>query len=261
MTNIGNLRFQNSQLFMLKPVGGNNTNIMDKNKLSFRVRTCKLFERPLFIILAIIIVVILTIFTGGLGYIFGITIALITFWAKRWDWSYFGLSKPNWIKSIIIGILYAIGIFVLVDVIMQPIFEHLFGEIDLQAFNGLKGNFINYIIFILFMWIVAGFGEEFLFRGYIVKRLAIIFGDTNNSWFIAVTITAVIFGLAHIYQGTSGVITTGIIGFIMGMIFFRHRKNLSIAMFTHGFYDMIGITLLYFGEERTITEFIKALIF
>jgi membrane protease YdiL (CAAX protease family) len=234
---------------------------MDKNKLNFRDRTSKLFEKPLFIILAIITVVILTTLTGGgHGFIFGITIALITFWAKRWDWSYFGLSKPNWIKSIISGMLYSIGIFVLVDIIIQPIFEHLFGEINLQAFDGIKGNFISYLIFILFMWIVAGFGEEFLFRGYIVKRLAIIFGDTNKSWIIAVTITAIIFGLGHIYQGTSGVLTTGIIGFIMGMIFFRHRQNLSIAMFTHGFYDMIGITLLYFGEERTITEFIKGLL-
>jgi len=233
---------------------------MDKNKLNFRDRTSKLFEKPLFIILAIITVVILTTLTGGHGSIFGITIALITLWAKRWDWSYFGLSNPNWIKSIISGMLYSIGIFVLVDIIIQPIFEHLFGEINLQAFDGIKGNFISYLIFILFMWIVAGFGEEFLFRGYIVKRLAIIFGDTNKSWIIAVTITAIIFGLAHIYQGTSGVIITGIIGFIMGMIFFRHRQNLSIAMFTHGFYDMIGITLLYFGEERTITEFIKGLL-
>jgi len=233
---------------------------MDKIKLNFRDRTSKLFEKPLFIILAIITVVILTTLTGGHGFIFGITIALITLWAKRWDWSYFGLSNPNWIKSIISGMLYSIGIFVLVDIIIQPIFEHLFGEINLQAFDGIKGNFISYLIFILFMWIVAGFGEEFLFRGYIVKRLAIIFGDTNKSWIISVTITAIIFGLAHIYQGTSGVIITGIIGFIMGMIFFRHRQNLSIAMFTHGFYDMIGITLLYFGEERTITEFIKGLL-
>ncbi|MBE9469294.1 MAG: CPBP family intramembrane metalloprotease [Bacteroidetes bacterium] len=233
---------------------------MNKNKSNFRDRIGMLFERPLFIILAIIIVVILTIFTGGLGYFFGITIALITFWAKRWDWNYFGLSKPNWGKSIIRGILYAIGIFLIVDVIIQPILENLLGEIDLQSFDGIKGNFINYIILSLFMWIVAGFGEEFLFRGYIVKRLAIIFGDTNYSWFMSVIITSIIFGLAHIYQGTSGVITTGIIGFIMGMIFFRHRKNLSIAMFTHGFYDMIGITLLYFGEERAITEFISGLI-
>ncbi len=192
---------------------------MDKSELSFRDRTGKLSERPLFIILAIIMVVILTIFTGGLGYIFGIAIALITFWAKRWDWNYFGLSNPNWTKSIISGILYAIGIFVFVDIMLQPVFEHLFGEIDLQALDGIKGNFISYIIFILFMWVVAGFGEEFLFRGYIVKRLAIIFGNTNNSWIIAVSITAVIFGLAHIYQGPSGVITTGIIGFIIGMIF------------------------------------------
>ncbi|SDC65306.1 CPBP family intramembrane glutamic endopeptidase [Williamwhitmania taraxaci] len=233
---------------------------MTTNKSSFRDRTCLLFEKPLFILSAITLVVILTIFTGGLGFFFGITIALITFWAKRWDWHYFGLSKPSWTKSIISGILYAIGIFLLVDVLIQPILEHLFGEIDLQSFSGVKGNLISYVTLILFMWIIAGFGEEFLFRGYIVKRLAIIFGDTNYSWLMSATITAIIFGLAHIYQGTSGVITTGIIGFIMGMIFLRHRQNLSIAMFTHGFYDMIGITLLYLGEERSITEFISKLI-
>jgi len=233
---------------------------MNNIKLSFRDKIGKLFGRPIFIISVITLVFILTLFTGGVGYIFGMVIVLITFWAKRWDWIYFGLSKPKWTKSIINGILYAIGIFVLVDILFQPIIEHLFGEIDLQNFDGIRGNFINYIIFVLFMWIIAGIGEEILYRGYIVKRIAIICGDSNKSWLFAVAITAVLFGLAHIYQGISGVITTGIIGLIMGMIFFKHRKNLFIAMLTHGFYDMIGITLIYLDKERIITEFVNNLI-
>jgi membrane protease YdiL (CAAX protease family) len=233
---------------------------MENSKLKFRDKTGKLFGNAIFILLVIVVITLLTIYTGGGGYLFGIFIALITFWSKRWNWSYFGLSQPNWKKSITKGIMYAIGIFILFDIVLQPFFELIFGEIDLQNFEDLKGNLINYVLFIVFMWIVAGFGEEFLFRGYILKRLSVIFGDTNNAWWLAILISSIIFGLAHFYQGVTGVLTTGLIGFIFGIIFFKNKQNLTVAMFTHGFYDMIGITLIYLNEERTIIEFMKGLI-
>jgi len=233
---------------------------MEDKKAKLRDQIGNFITRPIIIITTIVAIAILSYKTGALGYFLGIFMAFITFWAKHWDWNYFGISKPNWIKSMGYGLLYAVAIYIGIDIMIQPFFEIYFGEIDLTSLNGIRGDFLSYLIFIIFMWIVAAIGEEFLYRGYIQKRLAVLLGATNKAWFLAIILTSVMFGFAHLYQGTSGVITTGIISLIFGFIFYRNQNNLTLAMFTHGFYDVIGITLIYLNQERTIVEFVKELI-
>ena len=41
------------------------------------------------------------------------------------------------------------------------------------------------------------------------------------------------------------------------MIFYYNRTNLVLLMLTHGFYDVIGITLIYLNKDRVITEILK----
>ena len=91
-----------------------------------------------------------------------------------------------------------------------------------------------------------------------MKRLAILLGDNNRSWFVSAIIIAALFGIAHTYQGLSGVLATGIIGFCFGLIFMRNRQNLLLLVLIHGIYDMIGLTLLYLGKERLITDFMQS---
>ena len=91
-----------------------------------------------------------------------------------------------------------------------------------------------------------------------MKQLAKVLGNTNRAWMISAIIISILFGLAHLYQGLSGVITTGLIGFLMSLVFYKNRKNLILAMLVHGFYDMIGITLIFFSKERIIVDWIQA---
>jgi len=205
----------------------------------------------------IILTILISSVPGGPGYFFGLTIAFLVLWGSKFNWLTFGIGKIDWIKTILKAILIAISIFVLVDVFIQPFIEIYLGAIDLSSFDGIRGNVANYLIFVIFMWIVAGFGEEFLYRGFFMKQLAKVLGNTNKAWLISAIIISILFGLAHLYQGLSGVITTGLIGFLMSLVFYNNRKNLILAMLVHGFYDMIGITLIFLNKERTIVDWIQ----
>jgi membrane protease YdiL (CAAX protease family) len=200
------------------------------------------------------------IFAGQTGTLLFYIVVFITLWSKKWDWKYFGLTKPDWLKTIYKGLFYAIGIFIINDFIIQPIIEFYFGEIDLTEVSGIEGNLLNYIIFILLGWILGGFCEEIIFRGYVLQRLSIILGDKKITWFLSAFLSSIVFGFAHEYQGISGIIVTAVIAFIFCLIFISNKKNLIVLMLTHGIYNMIVITLIYLGKARMITEWVHGLL-
>ena len=232
---------------------------MEKTKLTFREKTEKFVTKPYFIV-TLISVSFLLFFAGQPGTpLFYITI-LITLWAKRWDWKYFGMTRPNWPKTIIKAFLFSICLFILSDFLITPLLELYFGKVDLSEASHLVGNLSNYVLYLLLGWIFGGFCEEIIFRGYVIKRLAIIFGDTNKTWLLSAIIASIGFGFMHYYQGPSGIITAGIIGFMVGLIFIYNRNNLMLLVLTHGIYNMIAITLIYLGKARMITDWVHEFI-
>ena len=110
------------------------------------------------------------------------------------------------------------------------------------------------------MWLFAAFGEEFLFSGYYMKHLAEFMGDTDKTWFISAIILSVYFGVSHNYQGISGMIAVGLASTIFFLIFFKNRTNLALLVFVHGFYDTIGLTLIYLEKDRIFYEWALNLI-
>lgn len=221
-----------------------------------RKRIYSLLMKPYVIILIILLTASLQLVNGNYSYFFGIFIALIALWSGKFNWSEFGINKLIWKDTIIKALIYATFIFILIGFFVEPLVEIYFGPVDLSSFDYLRGNLLNYLIFILIMWIFAAFGEEFLYRGFFMKRFAVILGDTNKAWMISAIVISIVFGFAHYYQGVSGMLTTGLIGFCFSLIFYKNKDNLTMAMLTHGFYDMIGITLIYINKDRVITDWI-----
>ena len=81
-------------------------------------------------------------------------------------------------------------------------------------------------------------------------------GSGTAATWLAVLAAAVPFGIAHIYQGVTGMIATGLIGFVLGAVYVYHRFNIWYAIFTHGFVDMVGITALYLDIDRDISRWL-----
>ncbi len=207
-----------------------------------------------------IIAPILSIADRNYGYFFGLFIALFLLWKSGWNWAKFGFGKKIGLSTIIKGLLLAILIFVIIDICIQPFLEIYFGEIDLSSIEEIRGDFVSFFILFLIMWVFAAFGEEFLFSGYYMKHLAEFMGNTNKTWFVSAIILSIYFGVSHNYQGTSGMIAVGLASSIYFFTFYRNRANLALLVFTHGFYDTIGLTLIFLNKDRTFYDWALKLI-
>jgi len=216
---------------------------------------------PFTIISVISLCFTISIFTGNIGTILGFTVVIFTLWAIKWDWSYFGIQRNSFLRTLLKASLYTFLIILVNDVLFQPAIELFLGETDLTAMDWIKGNVLNYLLFLLIMWVFAAFGEEFLYRGYMTKGLARIFGNSKPAWAAAIIISSIVFGFAHLYQGTSGLVTTGFVAIIFGVIFYKNQKNLWVGILTHGIYDVFGITLIFLDKERIITNWAQEYIF
>ncbi|HMC00384.1 MAG TPA: CPBP family intramembrane glutamic endopeptidase [Flavobacteriaceae bacterium] len=87
-----------------------------------------------------------------------------------------------------------------------------------------------------------------------------LLGDNKSTMWIAVTFSSLLFGLGHEYQGASGMISTGVVSLILDAIFIKNKNLLWFTILTHGFYDVIGITLIYFSLEQDVYNILKNLI-
>lgn len=207
----------------------------------------------------IIVFVALTLWMNNVAYFFGIAYVLLLMWSKRWEWSALGIIRPdNWKAVWSQAIFFSIGLFLVGDLLITPIIEHLTKEnINVSALNGIRGNLVNYLVFIAFMWVVAAFGEEFIYRGFLIHRVGQLFGGGKVAPWIAAIMAAILFGLAHRYQGISGMITTGLFGFAFGILFIKSRYRLWLTILTHGLYDVIGITLIYLNKDQEVYSLLR----
>jgi len=167
-----------------------------------------------------------------------------------------GLGRPtSWSRALLLGLFYALVIFLLFRVGLEPILENLTGtERDLSRFDYLKGNTGALANTIFMLWLTAAFFEEVLFRGFLITNIEQILGNRKGSWIAGLLISSFIFALVHGYQGISGVILTGIAAIFFGLIFLFHGRNLWIPIIAHGLTDTSAAVLVYFDIYDSITS-------
>ena len=83
--------------------------------------------------------------------------------------------------------------------------------------------------------LVAGWGEEIAYRGYVPAALLLVVADP---W-LAMGIAAVAFGGLHAYQGGVGVVRTAIMGFLLGVPVVVTGSILP-GMLAHALVDLIA---------------------
>jgi membrane protease YdiL (CAAX protease family) len=233
---------------------------MQEAKGSFKGQVETLTRKSIFTVAVIIVGLLLSMFAGQLGTLLFYVVVLITLWATKWDWKSFGITRPDWRKTIGRAFLLAIGIFILNDFFIQPLIEFYFGKVDLSEVSAMEGNLLNYLFFILLGWVLGGFCEEIIYRGYILKRLAKMLGDTKKAWLLSAVMASIVFGFGHSYQGASGIVATAVIALLFGLIFSFNRNNLFLLVLIHGIYNMIAITLIYLGRARMIIDWVQGFI-
>jgi hypothetical protein len=89
------------------------------------------------------------------------------------------------------------------------------------------------------VWIVSAFGEELLFRGYLMDRILRALPAGKKGSPLAVLLCAVLYGLAHLPQGGRVVVLTGAAGIAYGAMYFGSGRSLWVTVFAHGILDTL----------------------
>ncbi len=98
----------------------------------------------------------------------------------------------------------------------------------------------------LVTWVLFGFGEEFVFRGFILNRLLALTGESGRGLVLASVLQAIWFGAGHASQGLSGMVITGAVGFMLALAFLtKMKRNLWPLVIAHASIDSVALTLAW----------------
>jgi len=221
----------------------------------FRKKTAAFFEQHqwiTFIELSVAVFISISIEFGWINQylIFAVFLyAWLSLWIRGKGWSNFGIKKPeSWKNTLLLAVMGGIVFQALSLYLIEPILGKLTGDIpDVSIFRPLVGNVQQLIVWLVISWTFAAFLEEMIYRGYFMHRFADLFKRTNTGWVFGLILANVLFGFGHMYQGTSGMIATGISGLVFAGLFFTSKKNLWAAIIAHGIYDTVGFLMIFFG--------------
>jgi uncharacterized protein len=164
-------------------------------------------------------------------------------------WQSVGLVRPpNWLRIVLIGIGLGILNQVLSEYATVPLVQHFMGQTpNLEEFKPLIGNLKRALISLVVVWTFAAFGEEMVYRGYLLRRAADVGKRSNLAYWLGLTYISLLFGVGHYYQGPAGVIDTAMSSVIFGSAYLLCGRNLWVAILGHGFSNTIAIGLVYFN--------------
>lgn len=222
----------------------------------FRARTSSFFlgSKP---IAAVELLLATLILVGGLvGIIpFSSTPFLLIFgWLMLWlrgvGWRNLGLRRPSsWRSTLLLGVAIGIGYQYFSLYVLEPLLARVTGNLpDVSQFAPLIGNTFFLFLSLIVSWTLAAFGEELVFRGYLMNRVADLVGANRAGWLISLTVVSILFGVTHLYQGMSGIIVITLHGLLLGALYLATGRNLWVPIIAHGVNDTVGFILIFLGK-------------
>lgn len=167
------------------------------------------------------------------------------------SFSAIGLTRPrSWWLTILIATVTAAAVIAFGEFVTDPLARqlglHETGKAA-TALGALKGDVWSAFTGLGLVWTFAAFGEELGYRRYLLGRAADVGGRSTAAYWSALILVSILFGFGHFYQGSAGMFTTAVDGFIIGAAYLLSRRNLWVAVLAHGLVDTAGIALLFFG--------------
>jgi CAAX protease family protein len=165
-------------------------------------------------------------------------------------WRGVGLSLPKgWPRALALATVAGIVFEILSSSVVEPGLARLFGKpADLSDFRPLVGNATLLLVVLVANWTLAAFGEELVYRGYLMNRVAGLAGGTPRAWVVSLVVVSAVFGWAHVDQGVTGQVQAAIDGLVLGLLYLASRRNLLVPIVSHGVSNSLAFVLIYFGR-------------
>ncbi len=181
---------------------------------------------------------------------FLLVIGWISLRIRNVSWREVGFTRNrSWGKILTLGIVGGLLLELFQLFVTQPFLARITGhQPDLSDFAILKGNIKYTLLGLALAWTLAAFGEELVWRGYLMNRVADLFKRTRLAWICSLLLVNIVFGLAHSNQGLTGIIEESIAGLFLAFMYLRTGKNLAVPIVAHGTADTLDVILLFLGK-------------
>jgi membrane protease YdiL (CAAX protease family) len=167
-------------------------------------------------------------------------------------WSDFGLTFGRirlkesfriFLLSLLVCVLgaagYMLGTLVMANISGMP------ESADMSVYEYLYNNIYMLILTLIGVYIISSFGEEVVYRAFLINRISELGLDTKYGKMATVLISAVIFGLVHYTWGPTGMVSTGVFGLVMGICYLKFKKKLWILVLAHAYLDTFLLVQVY----------------
>jgi CAAX protease family protein len=164
----------------------------------------------------------------------------------------FSFNKITWkigfktfLQSILVFILAAAG-FIIGSIVMANI-TGIPEASDMSSYNYLKDNLGMLLLTLFGVYIVASFGEEVIYRAFLINRISELGLNSKVGKIIVVIISAIVFGLVHYSWGLMGIVQTSFMGLALGFCYVHLKKRIWVLILAHVYMDTILMLQLYYS--------------
>jgi membrane protease YdiL (CAAX protease family) len=179
-----------------------------------------------------------------------VCLAVIIFYLRRQKKTLRDLGlKRNGLTAhtLIVGILSALFWIAFNKWVYHPFITHFFVVEPYTEYDFIRNKLSNLIITLIAAWIIGGFYEEIVFRGFIQTTIREWFVKSRYSFWLAGLLTSILFGLYHWQQGIFGIVPSFLGGLLWTLLLWRYKGNLWYPIISHAIYDTIALAMIYFG--------------
>lgn len=199
-------------------------------------------------------------FAGPISLLCALAMATWRLSVAKQNWKTLGLMNDVNTLKLVLWTLAALVSTMLIGNVVGSLAEQFLADPNIanselnRAMSGrfadLPGNVSVYLFWLITAWVIGGFTEELLFRGFMIQRFEKLYQQLPFAIGLAVVTQALIFGQQHYYyQGLAGVAAMCVIAIISGVIYVLAKRRLWPLIISHGLANTIGLTMLLLSEN------------
>ena len=168
-------------------------------------------------------------------------------------WRDLGFARPrSWLGVVAAGAAFGCALKLVMKALVMPL---LGADPVNPTYHYLAGNTTMLPAAIVTM-LVAGFGEETVFRGFLFERLGKLFGSSVAAKAAIVLLTTLLFAALHYPdQGWTGAGQAFVTGLVFGAIF-ACTGRIWMLMCAHAAYDLTAVALIYANLESGVAHLV-----
>ncbi|GMN09561.1 hypothetical protein MTsPCn9_16040 [Croceitalea sp. MTPC9] len=170
--------------------------------------------------------------------------------SSKQQWSEYGLLKPKKPLRLLWKVLLVMVLTIAAGVLASKVFGSLFDSnaIAQTRFEGMEGNIPMFVMWVVIGWVVGGFFEEMIFRGFLLNNFEKLFDRSKWATVLAIIAQAFLFGLVHFYnRGIVGGLTIFTVAIVLGILYIRFGRNLWPLIIAHGIIDTLSFLEDFMG--------------